>query len=250
MRKVSMLVAVCLIFSLVGSYIPFYENAILKAEAAAVNQMTNGSFEQSTTTTDAAWSGVASPVPVGWGLWIPTGSGKAPNKTVNVMLDRATYHEGSKSILFDAFATSRVSVNQSVTTVTAGKSYRLKVWVKTENVTGIGAYFRTQYYNTSKVGDGPASAKLLGTKDWTLQQVFMTIPAGVTKLVIEPFLETGKGKVWFDDISLEEYNGITGIVLDQTAFSMAKNASVSITPTLTPANAADQTVVWSSSDGQ
>lgn len=248
MRKVSMLLAVSLIFSMVGSHIPFYENAILKAEAAAVNQMTNGSFEQTTPTTDASWSGVTSPVPVGWGLWIPTGSGKAPNKTVNVMLDPTTYHEGSKSILFDAFATSRVSVNQSVTTVTAGKSYRLKVWVKTDNVTGAGAYFRTQYYNTSKVGDGPASAKLLGTKDWTLQQVFMTIPTGVTKLVIEPFLETGKGKVWFDDISLEEYDGITGIALDQTAFSMAKAASVTITPTFTPANAVDKTVVWSSSD--
>ncbi|MFD0693010.1 polysaccharide lyase family 8 super-sandwich domain-containing protein [Paenibacillus sp. GCM10027628] len=248
MRKVSMLVVVCLFFSMVATNISYYENAIESAEAATVNLMTNGSFEQTTTVPDASWNGVTSPAPSGWGLWIPTGSGKAPNKTVNVTLDSSTYHEGSKSILFDAFATSRVSVNQSVTTVTAGKSYRLKVWVKTDNVTGTGAYFRTQYYNTSKVGDGPASAKLLGTNDWTVQQVFMTIPAGVMRLVIEPFLETGKGKVWFDDISLEEYNGITAISLDQTAFSMAKDATVAMTPTLTPANAADKTVVWSSSD--
>ncbi|MCZ8511099.1 polysaccharide lyase beta-sandwich domain-containing protein [Paenibacillus filicis] len=210
--------------------------------------MTNGSFEQTTSVLDANWSGVTSPAPAGWGLWIPTGSGKAPNQTVNVTLDPTQYHEGSKSILFDAFATSRVSVSQSVTSVTAGKSYRLKMWVKTDNVTGTGAYFRTQYYNTSKVGDGPASAKLLGTNDWTLQQVFMTIPAGVTRLVIEPFLETGKGKVWFDDISLEEYNGITGIALDQTAFSMAKGSTVTLTPTFIPASAADQSVVWSSSN--
>lgn len=248
MGKLSKLLSVSMISSLLLSSVPFYESAYPKAEAAAVNLMNNGGFEQTTTTPDASWNGIASPAPAGWGLWIPTGSGKAPNQTANISLDSTTYHEGSKSILFDAFATSRISVNQSVLTVAAGKSYRLKVWVKTENVTGTGAYFRTQFYNTSKVGDGPASAKLLGTKDWTLQQVFMTIPANVTKLVIEPFLETGKGKVWFDDISLEEYNGVTGISLDQTAFSMAQGATAALAPTFVPANAADKTVVWSSTN--
>ncbi|MDR6882047.1 polysaccharide lyase family 8 super-sandwich domain-containing protein [Bacillus sp. 3255] len=248
MPRMSKLLSLSIVSSLLVSFVPFYESAYPKAQAAAVNLLNNGSFEQTTTTLDANWNGVTTPAPVGWGLWIPTGSGKAPNQTVRVSLDSTIYHEGSKSILFDAFATSRVSVNQSVLTVTPGKSYRLKVWVKTENVTGTGAYFRTQYYNTSKVGDGPASAKLLGTKDWTMQQVFMTIPSNVTKLVVEPFLETGKGKVWFDDMSLEEYNGITGITLDQTAFSMAQGSSVTLSPAVVPASAPDKTVVWSSSN--
>ncbi|MBA2938381.1 Ig-like domain-containing protein [Paenibacillus sp. CGMCC 1.16610] len=248
MGKMTKLLSVSMVSSLLVSFVPFYESAYPKAEAAAVNLLSNGGFEQTTTTLDASWNGITSLAPVGWGLWIPTGSGKAPNQTVNVSLDSTVFHEGSKSILFDAYATSRVSVNQSVLTVTPGKSYRLKVWVKTDNVTGTGAYFRTQYYNTSKVGDGPASAKLLGTKDWTMQQVFMTIPANVTKLVIEPFLETGKGKVWFDDMSLEEYNGVTGITLNQSAFSMAQGASVALAPTFVPANAADKTVIWSSSN--
>ncbi len=76
----------------------------------------------------------------------------------------------------------------------------------------------------------------------------MTIPAGVTKLVIEPFLETGTGKVWFDDVVLEEYDGITGLALDQTAVSMGVGESLTLGLTMTQADAADQTVVWSSSN--
>ncbi|CAH1213585.1 hypothetical protein PAECIP111891_03994 [Paenibacillus allorhizoplanae] len=245
-KKVSVLLAANLLFSVVASSVPFYESATNQAEAAAVNLMTNGSFEQATTATDANWTSVNAPV--GWGLWIPTGSGKAPNKTVNVTLDMAAAHEGSKSVLIDAFATSRVSINQTVTPVTAGKSYRLKMWLKTENVTGTGAYFRTQFYNASKVGDGPSTPKLLGTNDWKMQQVFMTIPTNATKLVIEPFLETGMGKVWFDEVSLEEYNGVTGIALDPSAISMTKDTTTTLTAVLTPANAVDRTVMWSSSN--
>lgn len=54
----------------------------------------------------------------------------------------------------------------------------------------------------------------------------MTIPANVTKLVIEPFLETGKGKVWFDDMSLEEYNGVTGITLIKAHFQWLRGFGV------------------------
>ncbi|MDR6553364.1 polysaccharide lyase family 8 super-sandwich domain-containing protein [Paenibacillus qinlingensis] len=245
-KKVSMLLAVNLLWSLVASSAPFYESATKKAEAAAVNLMTNGSFEQAATTTDANWSSASAPV--GWGLWIPTGSGKAPNKTVNVTLDNTTAHEGSKSVLVDAFATSRVSINQTVTSVAAGRSYRLKMWLKTENVTGTGAYFRTQFYNASKVGDGPSTPKLVGTNDWKMQQVFMTIPTNATKLVIEPFLETGMGKVWFDEVSLEEYNGVTGIALDPSALSMTKDTTATLTAALTPTNAVDRTVIWTTSN--
>lgn len=246
MRKISVLLAVSMFLFLVSP--GNFGVSDQTARAESVNLMDNGGFEQTASAPDASWSGVASPAPAYWALWIPTGSGKAPNQTARVYLDSATHHEGNQSIAFDAFETSRVSVNQKVTKIAAGKSYKLSMWVKTENVIGTGAYFRTQFYNTSKVGDGPASAKLLGTNDWTLQQVYMTIPAGVTKLVIEPFLETGTGKVWFDDVVLEEYNGITGLTLDQTAVSMGIGESLTLGVTITPAGAADQTVVWSSSN--
>ncbi|MBE9918163.1 hyaluronate lyase [Paenibacillus donghaensis] len=240
------MLAVSLLFLMVPS--EYLGGSSQKVQAEAANLVNNGGFEQTTATPDASWNGITSPASANWGLWIPTGSGKAPNQTAKVYLDTATYHEGQQSMAFDAFQTSRVSINQSVTKIAAGKSYRLKMWVKTESVIGTGAYFRTQFYNTSKVGDGPVSAQLLGTNDWTLQQVYMTIPSGVTKLVIEPFLETGTGKVWFDDISLEEYNGITALALDQKAVTMAIGDSQRLGLSITPADAADKSVVWSSSD--
>lgn len=244
-KKLSLLAATSMVLSMVlpGGYGP----PIPEATAETANLMDNGGFEQTASAPDASWNGIASPAPADWAVWIPSGSGKDPGKTVNVFLDSAVHHEGKQSMAFDALQTSRVSVNQKATKIAAGKSYKLSMWVKTENVAGTGAYFRTQYYNSSKVGDGPASNKLLGTNDWTLQQVYMTIPSGVTKLVIEPFLETGTGKAWFDDVRLEEYGGITGLALDQTAVSLGVGETLALGLTITPANAADQTVIWSSS---
>ncbi|MGV2787865.1 hypothetical protein GNF98_19700, partial [Clostridium perfringens] len=81
-----------------------------------------------------------------------------------------------------------------------------------------------------------------------MQQVVLTIPETTTKLTIEPFLETGKGKVWFDDLVLEEYSGYTGITLDQTAFSLAVGGKVRLSPTMTPSTASDKSVIWTSSN--
>lgn len=221
-----------------------------KAEATAFNLMQNGSFEQTTSAVTGAWVGVAQPIPVNWSVWIPTGSGKEPNKTTTVKIDTQQAYEGNQSLLFDAFTTSRVSVNQAVTSVLPGKSYRLSMWMKTDGVAGQGAYFRTQFYNTAKVGDGPATAKLTGTRDWTRQQVVLTVPDSATKLTVEPFLETGTGKVWFDNLVLEEYSGLTGITLDRTAFSMEVGDTVALSPALTPSTATDKTLVWTSSNPQ
>ncbi|AIQ34541.1 hypothetical protein R50345_07885 [Paenibacillus sp. FSL R5-0345] len=193
MRKPSLFLVLVLIVDLFSSCAGVFYHSDSRASAAASNLMLNGSFENSTTTLDSTWTGVTDSAPVGWSLWVPTGSGKGTNKTANIKIDVGTAHEGTRSMLFDAFATSRISINQGVTSVIPGKSYRLKVWLKTDNVTGQGAYFRTQYYNTAKVGDGPSSPKITGTQDWSLQQVLLTMPANATKLVIEPFLETGKG---------------------------------------------------------
>ncbi|WHY20831.1 polysaccharide lyase family 8 super-sandwich domain-containing protein [Paenibacillus sp. G2S3] len=248
MRKSSLVLVLVLIVDLFSSCVGIHYNADGKASAAASNLILNGSFENTTSALNATWTGVTDSAPVGWSLWVPTGSGKGTNKTANIKIDAGTAHDGTRSMLFDAFSTSRISINQGVTSVIPGKSYRLKVWLKTDNVTGQGAYFRTQYYNTAKVGDGPSSPKITGTHDWTLQQVLLTMPANATKLVIEPFLETGKGKLWIDDVVLEEYAGLTGIALDRTAFSMVKGDTVALLPTLSPLTAADKTVVWTSSN--
>jgi hyaluronate lyase len=56
------------------------------------------------------------------------------------------------------------------------------------------------------------------------------------------------GKVWFDEVSLEEYNGVTGIALDPSAISMTKDTTTTLTAVLTPTNAVDRTVMWTSSN--
>ncbi|WP_195575016.1 polysaccharide lyase family 8 super-sandwich domain-containing protein [Paenibacillus sp. 1001270B_150601_E10] len=218
---------------------------------ASANLVPNGDFE----TTEAAngtWVQYTdmNPVPVSWDTWIPIGSGKPANRTVTLTLDKDTQYRGEQSILIDAFKTSRVSLNVKAP-VEAGKSYRLQVWYKTENIEGgSGVYYRTSVQNSSgsKLTDGPGSSKVYGTNDWTMQQVFITVPSEGAKFFIEMFLENATGKVWFDNLILEEYNGITGLTLEPSSMMMTAGDTKSLKVTHTPNNLQSPEVIWSSSD--
>ncbi|WP_193726693.1 polysaccharide lyase family 8 super-sandwich domain-containing protein [Paenibacillus guangzhouensis] len=218
---------------------------------ADANLFPNGDFE-ATAVPSGTWTQYTdtNPVPVNWDTWIPVGSGKPTGRTVSVTVDTYTYYRGQKSLLIDASKTSRVSINAKAP-VEAGKSYRLRVWYKTENIAGgSGVYYRTSVQNASntKLIDGPSSVKVYGTNDWTMQQVFITVPAGGSKFFVELFLENSTGKVWFDNIQLEEYDGITGLTLEPTARMMTVGETKPLTLTVTPNNLPSPKVIWRTSD--
>ncbi|WP_374015989.1 polysaccharide lyase family 8 super-sandwich domain-containing protein [Paenibacillus thiaminolyticus] len=218
---------------------------------ADVNLVPNGDFEM-TAAPSGTWIQYTdtNPVPVHWDTWIPVGSGKPPKKTVNVTVDTSTYYSGQQSMLIDASYTSRVSIHAKAP-VESGKSYRLQVWYKTENIAGgSGAYFRTSVLNASnaKLIDGPGSTKVYGTNDWRMQQVFITVPTGGAKFFVELFFENCTGKVWFDNIRLEEYDGITMLTLEPTAMTMTVGKTKPLTLTHTPNELLSPKVIWSTSD--
>ncbi|MGG4398325.1 polysaccharide lyase family 8 super-sandwich domain-containing protein [Paenibacillus thiaminolyticus] len=218
---------------------------------ADVNLVPNGDFEM-TAAPGGTWIQYTdtNPVPVHWDTWIPVGSGKPTEKTVNVTVDTSTYYSGQQSILIDASRTSRVSIHAKAP-VESGKSYRLQVWYKTENIAGgSGAYFRTSVLNASntKLIDGPGSTKVYGTNDWRMQQVFITVPAGGAQFFVELFLENCTGKVWFDNIRLEEYDGITMLTLEPAAMTMTVGETKPLTLTHTPQELLSPKVIWSTSD--
>ncbi|EJW17743.1 S-layer homology domain-containing protein [Paenibacillus alvei] len=243
------ILSLLLVVTIVVTFLPVSTGIAMSSHVD--NLFPNGDFE-STVAPSGTWTQYTdtNPAPVNWDTWIPVGSGKPTGRTVSVTVATYDSYSGQQSMLIDASGTSRVSINAKAP-VESGKSYRLQVWYKTENIAGgNGAYFRTSVLNASntKLIDGPTSTKVYGTNDWTMQQVFITVPAGGAKFFVELFLENCTGKVWFDNIRLEEYDGITGLTLEPTATTMTVGDVKPLTLTVTPNNLPSPKVIWSTSD--
>ncbi|WP_053376444.1 polysaccharide lyase family 8 super-sandwich domain-containing protein [Paenibacillus sp. FJAT-27812] len=205
------------------------------------NVIPNGSFEETRTTARNKWTDNIEPV--GWTEWYPSGNPIAS-------VDSSVYREGSKSVRIDAPTSSRGSIGATVQ-VTPGKSYKLSVWMKTANVVSEnGVFVRTQYLTStgSKVSDGPKTVVLKGTEDWTKHEAVMTVPATASKLKIEPFLETGTGTAWFDDLRLEEWDGMTAIKIEPSSITLEVRKSAVLTANTIPSGASSKPILWSSSN--
>lgn len=251
------LLSLLLVAAMLAAFMPVGSDVAMALETgdsqatSVINLFPNGDFEL-TAAPSGTWTQYTdtNPAPVNWDTWIPVGSGKPTGRTVSVTMDTYNHYSGQQSLLIDASKTSRVSINAKAP-VEAGKSYRLQVWYKTENVAGgSGVYFRSSMLNSSgaKITDGPTSTKVYGTNDWTMQQVFITVPAGGAKYFVELFFENSTGKVWFDNVRLEEYDGITGLTLEPTAMMMTAGETKSLTMKHTPSNLQSPQVIWTSSD--
>ncbi|WMT41356.1 carbohydrate binding domain-containing protein [Paenibacillus sp. D2_2] len=158
------------------------------------NLVPNGGFEVVVPTTDNSWIGGMKPE--GWGAWLAL-------QKAEVSVTDAVYHSGAYSVQIKQKAGDRTGLSINVP-VSAGGSYRLSAWIKTEDVVSSGGVFvRTNFYKNvsgmdgatkdEKVGDGPATNKMAGTNDWTLQETILSVPAEARYIRLEPFFETGQG---------------------------------------------------------
>ncbi len=215
--------------------------------AAAGSLVLNGDFETVVTDSSGKWTG--GKAPANWTGGFKVGGGA-------FAVDSAQAHGGTKALKLSGSTTSdRASVTQSPL-VTPNKSYKLSLWMKTDNVNAGsgGMYVRTQYlyYNGSsntKIGDGPLTPKLKGTNDWQPYDLYLTIPSNVNKVVVEPIFDFASGTAWVDDFTLTEWTGATGLALEPTAVSVEAGKTAQLTPVISPGSAASGvTVLWSSSD--
>lgn len=237
MQKVtSICFIVCFIISLV---LPL--SNVAAEEIPTENLIQNGSFE--TTTSNSNWTNSIGPAH--WSDWIPSGN---PLLTV----DSAIYHEGGKSISIQASETSRADVLQDMD-VKPNQAYQLAFWFKTENIEASwgGLFVRTQYLDIDgkKVSDGPSTEKIKGSQDWSSKELNLAIPKSASKVRIELFFETAKGKAWLDDITLKEtVKKVTDFTLKEKAITLDIGNTVTLTPVFTPTDVTDKTVSWTSSN--
>jgi hyaluronate lyase len=210
-------------------------------ETQEMNLIQNSGFE--ITTSNNNWANNIGPA--NWDIWIPSGN---PVLTI----DSEVYHEGGKSISINASQISRADVLQDVA-VKSGQNYQISFWFKTENIEASwgGLFVRTQYLdsNGKKVSDGPATEKLKGTHDWSLKELNLAIPQSASKVRIELFFETAKGKAWIDEVTMKEtVKKVTDFTLQQNAVTLEIGKTMSLTPEFTPADVTDKTVFWTSSN--
>lgn len=238
-RKISMLMAVCMICSILAGIGP-----PVRAEENEVNLVPNSGFEE--TAADSNWlNGIGAP---GWGIWYATKGGI-------VSVSQAVYHSGQAALQIEQPQQARTNVSVSGIVpgisgvpVEGGKNYKLSVWMKTDDVAGTGVVFRSYYHNgNTKVSNGPAST-VKGTTDWVQQELFVAVPSDADMLRIEIMFETGTGVVWVDDVSLVRFDGLTGLALDASYLELQPGQQFRLNPVLTPANATETSLVWSSSD--
>jgi alpha-L-arabinofuranosidase len=137
-----------------------------------------------------------------WKAWIYK-EGKDPE----VGVDQAEAKEGWQSLLVRAETPADVALGQ-VITLPAASVWRVRCWVKTENLV---ARDRTETGGTVHV-QTPGGATLsrgssaFGSSPWREVEAVFRVPAdGQVKIVLF-FIGYGKGtgKVWFDDVRLEE----------------------------------------------
>ncbi|MDQ1004405.1 hyaluronate lyase [Neobacillus niacini] len=232
--------SICLtIFFIISSVLPVKK--VAAEETQKMNLIQNGGFE--ITTSNINWANNIGPAI--WDIWIPSGN---PVLTI----DSEVYHEGGKSISINASQISRADVLQDVA-VKSGRNYQISFWFKTENIEASwgGLFVRTQYFdsNGKKVSDGPATEKIKGTHDWSLKELNLAIPQSASKVRIELFFETAKGKAWMDDVTMKEtVKKVTDFTLQENAVTLEIGRTMTLTPVFTPADVTDKTVFWTSSN--
>ncbi|WJH33979.1 Ig-like domain-containing protein [Paenibacillus sp. CC-CFT747] len=235
MRKI---VSLLMVVSMICTFLPVGAR-ISRAETGSANLFANGGFEQ--TSTVSGWSGNLAPT--GWTRYVFSGS---PVFAV----DKSVSHSGSQSVRIEASSPSRGTVYQQIGSVTAGRTYKISGWMKTENVSN-QALIRYQIGRTSGGNVLINFVTATGTKDWFYFEKTLTMPDNATSpawLKLEAFLETGTGKVWFDDLAIQEWTGVQGVTLQPSVLSLQKGETARLQPEFLPAEASNRSVTWISSN--
>ncbi|PRX65669.1 Ig-like protein group 2 [Cohnella sp. SGD-V74] len=245
LRGVSRVLAISMAVQLISAAAPAAQPSV---RAASSNLAYNGGFE-TVKTGQADWVNGAGAD--GWGVWKATAGGL-------VSVTDAVYRSGGSSVEVKHPATARTGLSQDVTVdqvPAGGRTFKLGAWIKTEDVAASqGVFIRTQYWekltskdgSNVKIGDGPSLSKLTGTNDWTYREMILNAPQSTRYIRLEPFFETGTGTAWFDDITLQEWDGMTSLALEPATVKLRKDDSFTLVPRVLPADSSGYELTWSS----
>ena len=137
----------------------------------------------------------------------------------------------------------------------AGTRYVIKFWAKRNGNSGKGK-IKVLLQKNDATANWPQQE--FGGKDisiadtWTHYEYDLTASRGDFEVIKINFGDCGE--VWIDDIEYGEYSAnvapilATGVSLDKTSASVKQGKTLTLTATVTPADAANKNVTWSSDD--
>jgi len=134
--------------------------------------------------------------------------------TPTVTLDTYAFYTGTKSVnITGTSAADRASIYYNYTNASgmAGNTYTYSIYEKTSNVisSSYGTVVRISFLDSASQEVKPKLflAGATGTTSgWTKLEVSFTVPYGIDRIVIEPFLWLASGTVWWDNASLVQQN--------------------------------------------
>lgn len=248
-KSISIVVVCCMAFQLLYAGLPMLGDQAVASANIMVNLITNGGFEEGSLIPDKGWQDGGRPA--GWGVW------RAMEGNQNVSVTEAVYHTGARSVQVKHDKLARTDiVPDPLVPITPGQTYKLQAWMKTDQVlpenVSKGVYIRTQYCGADgkKIEDGPYLPYVRGTTDWTSYELLLQVPdkPQIASFKVEIFFETGTGTLWIDDVTLTPFKDITSIALSPQNVNMDKEQKVQLVPTVAPANAPMDDLIWSSSN--
>jgi len=140
--------------------------------------------------------------PDGWTKYEYAGS---PTMT----LDTGTYYEGSKSLKVTGNSlTDRINVYQivQIPSIKQNWAYKVSAYYKTQGISAvnIGTYMIINFKNSSGLDSGPSCKVWAGNgdHDWTKLEKVVTLPYDTTKIVINLFLSSASGTIWWDSVKV------------------------------------------------
>ncbi|SFA76567.1 Carbohydrate binding domain-containing protein [Cohnella sp. OV330] len=215
-------------------------------EQPVVNLLVNGSFE----------SLGANGRPATWGYLQPTGGQYGAARVSDV------HHDGDYSLKLTADAGVKMSAYQSAAVV-PGRTYKLSQWTRTNEATNANAGLEYAFRNASNApiytnGTAFYNVPAGGSNgEWHLTEVIVKATDGPTAadkaaivVVANSYIGAAgnAGAAWFDGVVLQEWNAVTGVALDTDSVSLAVGGTLQMHATVSPANANNKKVTWSSSN--
>ena len=114
-------------------------------------------------------------------------------------------HSGSKcvtTVVRPGAAPSWIATRQTGIAAIPGAKYRLRAWVRAENVQGNAGWYVHAGNEADPMMIGPVFSAGGGTYDWREIEAEFVVPPEATTLSVGTVLR-GTGQAWFDDVSLE-----------------------------------------------
>ena len=218
-----------------------------EGEGTTSNYITNDGFEIITTNPGDGFTGNGAQ---GWSKYGNWG-------TSNIReIDSSVFRSGAYSMKLGGDAlTDQVSIRQTINGLNPDKYYKLSGYIKAEKYypatpnKPVGPALRIDAANTSStmywIANLPVTANAENTYDWTYTEIVFT--PGSDQVYLQCRMEYGSGLVWYDDLSLVEYEPCVSVALNQNSATLLGGEELQLTATPYPAKEGDY-VKWVSSN--